>query len=102
MLDFMRRKWCTVSFTSPEGRRFSLDVQATSTFDAAHLYITHAIQHKEAGLPDPKLSDVFEIVVDGKVHTVKGSALQRWIVNRRTDWKGPRGMLFRQRPTLEK
>ena len=39
-------------------------------------------------------------IVDGKVYTVKGVALQRWINKRRGELKGPRGLLFSQRPTL--
>ena len=30
-------RWCTVTVTDQDGRRHSIDVQATSTFDAAHL-----------------------------------------------------------------
>jgi hypothetical protein len=32
-------RWCTVSVTDPDGRRHSVDVQATSTFHAAHLFV---------------------------------------------------------------
>jgi hypothetical protein len=35
-------RWCTVTVTDPDGRRRSVDVQATSTFDAAHLFVVDA------------------------------------------------------------
>ena len=35
-------RWCTVTITDPDGRRHSVDVQATSTFDAAHLFVVEA------------------------------------------------------------
>lgn len=34
--DFVA-KWCTVTVTDSEGKRYSVDVQATSSYDAAHL-----------------------------------------------------------------
>jgi len=39
-------------------------------------------------------------VNSGKVYTVEGTALQRWIEQRRQEWKGPKGLLFSRRPTL--
>jgi hypothetical protein len=33
-------KWCTVTVTDREGRRYSVDVNAGSSYDAAHLYRT--------------------------------------------------------------
>jgi len=38
----MPEHWCTVTVTDANGRRHSLDVIASSTYDAAHLYVTHA------------------------------------------------------------
>jgi hypothetical protein len=96
----MPEGWCTVTVTDPDGRRHSLDVLAASTYDAAHLYVAHAKQQPEAQLPVPTLATVFEVVRGGKVYTVAGAALQRWIEQRRQEWKGPRGMLFSRRPTL--
>jgi hypothetical protein len=90
--------WCTVTVTDAEGRRHSLDVLASSTYDAAHLYVTHAKEQRT--LPVPTLASVFEVVKGGKVYTVAGAALQRWIEQRRQEWKGPKGMLFSRRPTL--
>jgi len=43
---------------------------------------------------------MFEVTVNGKVHKVSGAKLQRWIMKRREEWKGPRGLLFKQRPIL--
>jgi len=96
----MPEAWCTVTVTDQDGRRHSLDVLASSTYDAAHLYVAHAKQQPQAGLPVPTLATVFEVVNAGKLYTVDGAALQRWIVQRRQEWKGPRGLLFSRRPTL--
>ena len=94
-------RWCTVTVTDPDGRRHSVDVQATSTFDAAHLFVVEAKKERAVGLPKPTLATVFEVVADGKVYRVPGSALQRWIVEKRQTWNGPKGYLFCQRPGLE-
>jgi hypothetical protein len=72
-----------------------------SSFDAAHIYVCHAKEHPEKGLPRPTLATVFEVAVDGKVYRVEGKALQRWIMRRRGDLKGPKGYSFSQRPMLE-
>jgi hypothetical protein len=37
----------------------------------------------------------------GIIRRVEYAALQRWIVQRRQDWKGPKGHLFRERPILD-
>ena len=95
----MPDRWCTVTVTDEEGRRHSLDVEACSTYDAAHLYVAHAKSHP-AELPAPTIATVFEVVTSGRVYRVEGAALQRWILRRREDWKGPKGFLFSQRPTL--
>lgn len=94
----MPERWCTVTATDADGRRHSLDVLATSTFDAAHLYVTHAKTQPQ--LPIPTLETVFEVVTGGKVYRVAGPALQRWIDQRRQTWQGPRAVLFRKRPSL--
>lgn len=52
-------------------------------------------------MPVPTFATVFEIVLDGRVYTVRGAALQRWIVKRRGELNGPKGLLFSQRPTLD-
>jgi hypothetical protein len=98
-------RWCTVTVTDEKGQRHSLDIQAESTFDAAHLYVSAAKSQAAAMLPNrvpvPTLATIFEIIVDGKVYTVKGAALQRWIVRQRSERKGPKGFLFSQRPALD-
>ena len=93
-------KWCTVTVTDGGGKRHSLDVSADSSYDAAHLYLTHVRGHPACGLPIPTTATLFEIVTDGRIHHVQGARLKKWIENRREEWKGPRGILFRQRPTL--
>jgi hypothetical protein len=97
----MPERWCTVSVTDAQGRRHSIDVLASSTYDAAHLYVTHAKNQPLGQLPVPTKATVFEVVTGGHVYTVTGAALQRWIEQRRQAWNGPRGLLFSRRPTLD-
>jgi hypothetical protein len=94
-------RWCTATVTDSEGRRHSMDVQAASLFDAAHLFVVEAKKVRAVGLPKPTLATVFEVVTAGKLYRVTGAALQRWIVEKRITWNGPKRMLFRQRPGLE-
>jgi hypothetical protein len=94
-------RWCTVTVTDPDGRRHSLDVLADSTYDAAHRFVVEAKKERAVGLPKPTLATVFEVVAGGKVYHVAGVALQRWIIERRQKWKGPKGYMFCQRPGLE-
>ena len=42
----------------------------------------------------------FEVVAGGRILRVDGARLKKWIENRRYEWKGPRGMLFSQRPMI--
>lgn len=75
-------KWCTVTVVDPDGWHHSLDLQADSSYDAAHIFLCHAKEHPEKGLPRATLATVFEVVVIGKVFRVEDKALQRWIVKR--------------------
>jgi len=89
--------WATVTVTDRAGKRYSLDVEAESTYDAAHLFLTKAKEHViREPLPIPSLETMFEVTVNGKVHNVPGTKLQKWIMKRREEWKGPRGLLFKQ------
>jgi hypothetical protein len=90
-----------VTVIDPDGRRHSLDVLADSTYDAAHLFVVEAKKERAVGLPKPTLATAFEVVTDGKVYHVAGVALQRWIVERRQKWNGPKGYMFSKRPGLE-
>ena len=65
-------RWCTVTVTDPDGRRHSVDVQATSTFDAAHLFVVEAKKERAVGLPKPTLATIFEVVAAGKIYHVTG------------------------------
>jgi len=98
-------KWATVTVIEPDGRRYSIDVRAESSYDAAHQFVVHSKSQPAALYPDhlpvPTLATVFEVVTEGKVYRVEGAALQKWIVKRRQELNGPKGQLFRQRPTLE-
>ena len=96
----MPERWCTEMVSAGEGRRHSLDVLAASTYDAAHLYVTHARTHPGAQLPVLNLATVFEVVTESRIYREKGEALQRWIDSRRQSLQGPRAALFRRRPAL--
>ena len=50
--------------------------------------------------PKVTLATVFEVITDGKIYRVKGEALQRWIVERRQKWQGPKEYMFTKRPGL--
>jgi hypothetical protein len=89
-----------VTIADGEGKRYSLDVNADSSYDAAHLFVAHVCNNPSCGLPIPTTSTQFKVVRDGRVYSVPGARLKRWIENRRSDWKGPRGVLFSQRPTI--
>jgi hypothetical protein len=97
----MGERWCTVTVIEESGRRHSVDVLASSTFDAAHIFVTHAKADPRNGIPKLSLESVFEVVVAGQVHRIEGSALQRWITKEREERKGPRGILFSRRPSLD-
>ena len=93
-------RWCTVTVTDPDGRRHSVDLQATSPFDAAHLFVVEAKKERAVGLPKPTLATVFEVVTAGKVYRVTGAALQRWIVEKRQSWNGSRICASCSQPSL--
>ena len=81
-------RWCTLTVTDDQGRRHSLDLQAASTFDAAHIYVCQVEEHPERGHPCPTLATIFEVVIDGRVYRVEGRALLRWIAKRRQELNG--------------
>jgi hypothetical protein len=93
-------KWCTVTVTDGGGKRYSLDVNADSSYDAAYLYLTHVRGNPGCGLPIPTTSTLFEVVTQGSIHRVPGARLKKWIENRRQESRGPRGLLFSQRPMI--
>ena len=91
-MDERRR---SVTVIEKSGRRRSLDVRACSTFDAAHIFVTHAKADPRNGIPHLSLDSVFEVVVKGKIHRIERRALQHWILKEREERKGPRGFFFR-------
>jgi hypothetical protein len=93
-------KWCTVTVTDGDGKRYSLDVNADSSYDAAHLYLTHVRANPGCGFPIPTTSTLFEVVTGGRVLRVPGQRLRKWIETRQHEWKGPRGVIFSQRPMI--
>jgi hypothetical protein len=40
--SFYMARWCTVCVVTADGRLHSLDIQADSTYDAAHIYVSRA------------------------------------------------------------
>ena len=99
----MPDRWCTVTVTDATGKRHSLDALASSTYDAAHLYVAPAKagSRSASALPTPPILTMFEVVANGRLYHVSGRALQSWIEQRRQAWNGPKGALFRQRPDLK-
>jgi hypothetical protein len=99
----MPDRWCTVTVTEAAGRRYSLDLLASSTYDAAHLYVAHVKEQPRgrSSFPIPTVATVFEVATNGAVYRVTGKALQQWIERRRHAWNGPKGAIFRKRPGLE-
>jgi hypothetical protein len=74
-----------VTVTDREGKRHSLDVNAHSSYDAAHLYLAHVRGNPTCGLPIPKTATLFEVVTEGRIHHVSGVRLKTWIENRRQE-----------------
>ena len=91
------KRWATVTVTDSNGRRHSVDVQACSTFDAAHLFVAHAKSNPQNEVPPLGPDTVFEVIAGGAIHYIKGAALQRWIHKERQERKGPARLLFSQR-----
>jgi hypothetical protein len=94
-------RWATVTVTDAGGKRHSVDVFASSTYDAAHLFVAHAKGNPRSGCPILGTETKFEVSVAGKIYYVQGSALRRWIIKERQARKGPAGFLFSKRPTLD-
>jgi hypothetical protein len=74
---------------------------ASSTFDAAHIFVRTRRPILATAYPGPTTDTVFEVAVNGKIYRVVGRDLQRWILKEREERKGPRGILFSRRPTLD-
>ena len=78
--------WATFTVTNSTGKRYSIDVEAESTYDAAHLFLTKAKEHIiREPLPIPSPETTLEVTVNGKVHKVSSTKLQRWIMKRREE-----------------
>ena len=48
-----------------DGMRHSLDVLADSSYDACHVFMTHAKNERRSGLPIPTADTVFEVTAKG-------------------------------------
>jgi hypothetical protein len=75
-------------------------VNAESSYDAAHLLVTHVKGNPACGFPIPTTSTAFEVSTEGRIHRVSGTRLKKWIEKRWQEWNHPRGYRFSQRPTL--
>ena len=84
-----------MTVTDGDGKRYSLDVNADSSYDAAHLYLTHVRSNPGCGFPIPTTSTEFEVVTAGRILHVEGARLKKWIENRRSEWKGPKVLYTR-------
>ena len=84
----------------PPFSRARVVLAQTGSFDAAHLFLTHVKGNPGCGMPIPTTETTFEVSTDGRVHHVSGARLKAWIEKRRSEWKGPRGFLFSQRPVI--
>ena len=91
-MDGMR--WCTVTVTDAEGRRHSVDVQATSTFDAPHLFVVEAKKERAVGLPKPTLATVFEVVAAARSTTSAEQRFRGGLSINEVRGKGPRATCF--------
>jgi hypothetical protein len=67
---------------------------------AAHLLVTHVRNNPSCGFPIPTTSTQFDVVTEGRIYSVPGVRLKKWIEKRRSEWKGPRRLLFNQRPMI--
>jgi hypothetical protein len=97
----MANRWATVTLIESSGRRRSVDLVASSVFDAAHLFVAHAKENPRNGLPRPTTESVFEVSIGGKVHRVTGKALQRWILREGQEHRGSSGYMVGKRPALD-
>ncbi len=87
-------KWSTVTVFDADGRRHSLDVLASSAYEAAHLFLHTAKENRASAPPIPTRETIFEIACEGKIHRVSGAKLREWIQRRRDELGGPAGYLF--------
>lgn len=55
----MPEHWCKVNVVDPDGCRDSVDAKASSIYDAAHLFVTHAKGNSLPELPPLTLQTVF-------------------------------------------
>jgi hypothetical protein len=75
-----------VTITDGEGKRYSLDVNADSSYYAAHLFVRN---NPTCRFPIPAASTQFDVVTDGRIRRVAGARLKKWIENRRSECNGP-------------
>ena len=68
-------KWATVTVTDKQGRRYSLDVNANSSYDTAHLYLTHVVRNPACGIPKPDALTLLGVSTEGNVLYVEGQRL---------------------------
>jgi hypothetical protein len=76
-------------------------VRASSTYDAAHLWLNACKAEPRIRLSAADPATSFEIVIDHRIYRVTGANLKKRIEKRRREWNGPRGFLFNKRPMLE-
>jgi hypothetical protein len=94
-------QWCTVTVTDVDGRRHSIDVLADSSYDAASLFLARAAFDPDNGLPQPTIDTVFQVIMGWRRFRVYGTALQRWIIDRRQTLGGEEDDVLHGGPELE-
>jgi hypothetical protein len=82
-----------VTVTDKQGRRYTLDVNANRSYDAAILTSRNVVRNPAFGI----LLDVVRDHHRGQDLHVEGQKLKEWIEWRRIDSNGPRGHLSSQR-----
>jgi hypothetical protein len=94
-------QWCTVTVTDVDGRRHSIDVLADSSYDAASLFLAKAAFDPDAGLPQPTIDTVFQVIAGWRMFRVHGTALERWTIDQRQTLGGEGEGLSYAGPELE-
>lgn len=86
----MAKRWkvCTVTTIDGSGKPHSVQLYASSAFDAAQWYTMLAEEHSfREAIPLPTPDTIFSVQMEGHATSerVEGRALQAWIAKQQTD-----------------
>ncbi len=87
-------KWCTVTVTDGEGKRYSLDIQADSSFDAAHLLLNARQSEPGLRLPDTNYGDAVRSRYRRKRSSCPGTPIERMDREETARIRRPAGLPF--------